>query len=294
MRNSQRSFTGLVMAAAFAIAACTQDAAAPEQQALTQAQADSLAQVITADVDAMMQGVMVANSDAGVPSAAIDLGDRPGGSGRCVPARSPETPANSDGDPVVDSVRLDFSGCVISTARATITYSGTIDVIDPTPTETDHAVKTVYTDFTRSVMELASGRITSTQQNGVRLSLRNASVLQHSETDFRTEVTYPDGSTALHVKDWSSTFTADVPGSIIRGPLPSGTWDITGSSSWTRGDRSHSITVSTDPDLHYNAGCTVAPKFDAGKLTTIVTRRGTTSTVTIEFTACGQYTVTKT
>jgi hypothetical protein len=294
MRNLERRLTGLVLGAALVlgVAACNNDTAAPEQSILSKAQADSLAQVLTADVDAMVQGASVSNSDVvAVPSTAVDLGDRLGA--RCVPARSPESPTNSDTDPVVDSVRLDFSGCVISTPRAAITYSGTIDIIDPTPTETDHAVKTVYTDFTRSTTELGSGRTTSVEQNGTRLFLRNASTVQHSESDFRTDVTFPDGSTASHVKDWSSTFTADVPGSITRGPLPSGTWDITGNSTWTRGDRSHSLTVSTDPDLHYNASCTVGPKFDAGKLTAVVTRRGTTSTVTIEFTACGQYTVTR-
>jgi len=295
MRSFERKLTGLALGTALAlgIAACNQDAAGPGQPALTDAQAGSLAQVVAADVDAMVQGAAVSNSDiAAFPTAGIELGDHPGW--RCMPARSPATPTNSDADPVPDSVRLDFTGCVISTPRATITYSGTIDLIDPTPAETDHAVKTVYIDFTRSATELISGRTTSVRQNGVRLFLRNASILQHTESDFRTDVTFPDGSTASHVKDWSSTFTADVAGSITRGPLPSGTWSITGNSTWTRGDRSHSLAVSTDPVLHYDAGCTVAPKFDSGKLTVVVTRGERTSTVTIEFTACGQYTVTRT
>src|SRR5439155_215529 len=75
--------------------------------------------------------------------------------------------------------------------------------------------------------------------------------------------------------------------------LPSGTLSIDGTSTWTRGTNSYSLTVSTDPVLHYNASCTVRPKFDAGTIKTTVTRNGTTSTVTIAFTACGQYTVTR-
>ena len=66
-----------------------------------------------------------------------------------------------------------------------------------------------------------------------------------------------------------------------------------GTSSWTRGQRSYSLTVTTNPPLHYNASCTAAPRFDAGKLTAVVVRNSQTVTVTIEFTACGEYTVTR-
>lgn len=294
MRNRERKLASLAlgMALALAIAACSNDAAGPGQPTLTQAEADLLAQAVTADVDAMLQGAGMSNSDdVRLPAAPVELGDHPGA--RCVPDRSPSPPQNSDADPVPDSVRLDFTGCVISTPRATITYSGTIDIIDPTPVDSDFAVKTVYTAFTRSQTRLISGNTTSVTLNGTRSFLRNSSVLQHTERNFRTDITFPDGSAAAHVKNWSSTFTADVAGSITRGPLPSGTWAISGSSTWTRGDRSYALTVSTDPVLHYDGSCTEAPRFDSGKLTAVVTRGERTSTVTIAFTACGQYTVTR-
>src|SRR5438309_438390 len=91
-----------------------------------------------------------------------------------------------------------------------------------------------------------------------------------------------------------STFTADAAGSIQPDArLPSGTLSIDGTSTWTHGTNSYALTVSTNPVLHYNASCTARPKFDAGTLKTTVTRNSTTSTVTIAFTACGQYTVTR-
>ncbi len=294
MRTLKRDLIRFLLGAGLALgaAACNKEAAGPGQPALTQAQADSLAQAVTADVDAVVEGAAFGLWDGALlPAAPFELGDGPGS--RCVPTRTPATPTNSDADPVPDSVRFDYSGCVVSTPRATVTYSGTIDVIDPTPTDSDRAVKTVYTDFTRTQTGLISGYTRSVEQNGARLFLRTSSVLQHTETHFRTDVTFADGTTASHVKDWSSTFTADVPGSITHGPLPSGTWDIRGTSSWTRGDRSYALTVKTDPALHYDASCTEAPMFDSGTLTAVVTRGDSTSTVTIEFTACGHYTVTK-
>ena len=83
-------------------------------------------------------------------------------------------------------------------------------------------------------------------------------------------------------------------GSIqIGSPLPSGTWSIAGSSTWTSGPLSYSLSASTSQPLHFNASCTVDPRFDAGTLVIAVTKNSATSNVTIQFTACGQYTVTR-
>ncbi len=115
-----------------------------------------------------------------------------------------------------------------------------------------------------------------------------------TSTNLQTQYLFADGSTATHLRNWSATFTADVAGSIKPDTtLPSGTWSITGTSSWTRGSNTWSLTVQTNPALHYNATCTLAPRFDSGTLTAVVTQGSKASTVTIKFTACGQYTVTR-
>jgi hypothetical protein len=69
--------------------------------------------------------------------------------------------------------------------------------------------------------------------------------------------------------------------------------NIAGTATFTRDTNSFALTVSTDPVLHYNAACTVRPKFDAGTLKATVTKNGATSNVTIAFTACGTFTVTR-
>jgi hypothetical protein len=51
-----------------------------------------------------------------------------------------------------------------------------------------------------------------------------------------------------------------------------------------------SITITTS-GLHYDTSCTVAPKFDAGTVTAVVTRGSQVTNVVIQHTACGQYTV---
>jgi len=172
------------------------------------------------------------------------------------------------------------------------TVRGTIDIVDPTPAVADRSVKTVFTDLTW--VHVRDGKVRSLVVNGTRETDRDASVIAQIEKDFKSTYTFPDGSTASHDRTWNSTFTADAAGSIQPDArLPSGTLSIDGTSTWTHGTNSYALTVSTNPVLHYNASCTARPKFDAGTLKTTVTRNSTTSTVTIAFTACGQYTVTR-
>ncbi len=257
---------------------------------LTQQEAQSVADVIVADA-ASLADAAAYNTTSGVAMASAPASTT---TSQPCPAISPLPVVNRDGDMPPDSVHFDFTGCIIQQPLETITLSGAIDYVDPTPTTTDHSRRVRFTDFTRTVMKILSGRTTSVELNGVRTFTGTADALEHSETNFRTDYTYADGSTATHLKTWSSTFTADVPGSIQFGsPLPSGTWNITGTSTWTRGDRTYSLSVTTNPPLHYNADCTVAPKFDAGTISAVVTRNGQTMNITVQFTACGQYTVTR-
>src|SRR5207247_10970129 len=158
----------------------------------------------------------------------------------------------------------------------------------------EHAVKRVFTDFKRLTVNLVSRGKSSVTNSAERMASHDGTTLRSSETNFRTDYLFANGGTAEHVRTWESIFTADFAGWIMRDALlPSGTWSVNGTSSWTRGQRSYSLTVTTNPALHYNASCPAAPRFDAGKLTAVVVRNSQTVTVTIEFTACGEYTVTR-
>src|SRR3989449_1893940 len=258
--------------------------------ALTQQEAQSVADVVVADAASLADATSY-DAASGVPMASVPASAT---TAQPCPAISPLPVVNRDADMPPVSVPFDSTGCVIQRPLEPVTLSGMIDFVDPTPTVPDHSHRTRFTDFTRTVTKLLSGRTTSIELNGVRTFTGTADALEHSETNFRTDYTYADGSTATHVKTWSSTFTADVPGSIAFGsPLPSGIWNIAGTSTWTHGDRTYSLSVTTNPPLHYNADCTVAPKFDAGTISAVVTRSSGMTTITVQFTACGQYTVTR-
>lgn len=288
--HTHRTLAAVAALLAIAVAACDKNPGNPANPALDGAEAQVLAQVVASDIDGLPEAAAydpAMNPPMFAPSASGSSGPE------CV-TRSPDPAANSDGDPVPDSVRLTYANCIFSRPTVTVELNGIVDILDLNPTVTDHSIKWVVTDFTRDVTHVTSGETTSTVENGTRLVSASSSVLQHQLIDFTSEVTFPNGAMALHEKDWATTFTADVEGSISpRQPLPSGTWVIDGSSTWSHGERSASLDVSTEVPLHYNAECTVAPKFDAGKLVIVMTRGDRTTTVEIVYTACGEYTVTR-
>ncbi|HET8624553.1 MAG TPA: hypothetical protein VFM14_13400 [Gemmatimonadales bacterium] len=279
---------GLMLAG---LSACADDGAGPSSGALTQAQAELAAEAVSDDADAQVDALTSSAADA----ASFAAGRAPFGA-QCtpVPNVSP-VPVDTDGDVVPDSVRFTFDPpCVLSLALRTITLTGIIDVVDPTPVDLDWARRLRFADFRTTRERLLSGAAVSALRNGVRTVTGNADALHHDVTAFTTEFTHADGSVTAHTRTWSSDFTADIPGSIGRNePLPSGTWDISGSSTWTRENGEWSASVTTNPALHYDAACSEAPRFDGGTLTLVVTRGGSTSTVTIEYTTCGEHEVTR-
>src|SRR5256886_7229547 len=268
----------LVAATALALGLAACSSMESPNAVLTQQEAQSVADVVVADAASLADAASY-DAASGVPMASAPANAT---TAQPCPTISPLPVVNRDGDMPPDSVHFDFTGCIIQQPLETITLSGAIDYVDPTPTTADHSRRVRFTDFTRTVTKLLSGRTTSIELNGVRTFTGTADALEHSETNFRTGYTYADGSTATHVKTWSSTFTADGPGPIAFGsPPPSLAWNNAGTSTWTPRERADSLSVTTNPPLHYNADCTVAPKFDAGTITAGVDRHSQTNDNTL-------------
>ena len=295
-RHLRRLAAGVAAVALAAVAACTNETTSPTSSnsntpALSVPDANLLGEAVAADAESELDGATLSGGMF-LPGLAGPIAPFASGTAFCTPTRTPSTPVDADGDRVPDAVHIEFTDCAFSSATEADTVRGAIDISDPTPTVADRSVKTAFTALTW--VHVRDGRRRSLELDGSRETIRDASVISQVEKDFKSTYTFPDGSTASHDRNWNSTFTADAAGSIQPDArLPSGTLSIDGTSTWTRGTNSYSLTVSTDPVLHYNASCTVRPKFDAGTIKTTVTRNGTTSTVTIAFTACGQYTVTR-
>jgi hypothetical protein len=212
---------------------------------------------------------------------------------------SPASPVNTDGDAVPDSVRFDYSDCGFSRAGGNIIDSlgGFIDFIDPLPADSSVGVKHRFTNFTFKRINVPFPRRSYVAvRNGVREWGGSADTLGHTITDFTTTWTHlQSGRTSSHVRNWTGKFTADAAGSIMVGAdLPAGLWTVNGTGTWSTESRSWTLQTSTTTPLHFNPACTNYPRLDAGELTVVVSRNSSQTTVTVDFTACGQYTVTRT
>ena len=211
---------------------------------------------------------------------------------------SPLPPVNSDGDIVPDSLRFDFAGCVFTHHMGQVTDSldGTIDIVDPLPLATSHGARFVFTDFTRArTNETFPARSFIAVHNGTREWGASPDTLGHTITNFVSQWTHPGGFTSTHRKDWVGKFTALTPGTIQPGqPLPAGSWTLDGTSEWERGGRTWSVVTTTTDPLVFDPACAVPPRLTGGSLHLVVTRDGVVTDVDIVFTACGQYTVTRT
>lgn len=290
--RTRRFLETLAGAAVLCLAACS-ERTGPQQPALTAAQADSIGQVLVADAQAELDVATAGGGPGFVPGAAppIVTGSSPF---TCHVDVSPTPPVNSDGDRVADSVRVTFSDCVFTFRRGSDTVRGIIDVVDPTPVNTDHALKLAFTDFAR-VHVNHDALMSSITWNGSRQVIRDSAKISQTAVDFRTDILFRDASTATHLRNWDALFTADSAGAIRDDWwLPSGPLTITGTSTFTHGDHSFALDVTTPTALHFDATCQDRPKFDSGTLVVVATRNGATSTITITFTGCGQFTLTKT
>jgi len=277
--------------------ACS-DSSSPESASdeLTAAQADSLAEVITQDADELVAASEFSSTSAVILRHHVRIiphffpGPPP-----CDPAISPDPLSNSDSDAIPDSARFDFTGCSFTRGPFDVSVGGTIDLIDPSPTVPEFAIRLVFNDFGRTWTNTQTNRTRSVIHNGTRQISANADELNHSISNFLTEYTFASGATATHVRNWTGHFDAEVPGSIaLDAPLPSGDWSFAGSSTWTKGARTWGVQTTTTTALHYDPACSVAPRFTSGQLMLTVTRNGHIVNVTIDFTGCGQYTVTRT
>jgi hypothetical protein len=292
LRPSRR-MAALAIAFGIAIAACSEQATTPGA-ILSQAQADSLGDVVVANVQNELDAATASGGIGFVPGAGFSSPVLAPPT-HCVPEISPLPPTNSDGDRVPDSIRITFTDCVIGFRHGADTIRGSIDIIDPTPLATDHSLKQVFTDFARVFVD-RHGHFASITTNGARQAIRDSSELSQHATDFRTDYLFGNGDAASDVRNWDVVFTADVDGSITRdAPLPSGTLTVDGISTFTRNSNTvFQLQATTSTPLHYDATCADRPRFDTGAVTVEVTRKGTTATIMIEFMGCGQYTVTRT
>src|SRR3989442_1193030 len=168
-RRVWRLTAGTITVAVFT--ACSPDSPSTSPTpVLTQPEANAVAEVVATDAASLAGGATL-DAATGMPFAVAPMPGAPAlatSSASCTPTRTPSPPTNSDGDPVPDSVRIDFTGCTFTGDAHSVTLSGSIDIVDPTPAITDRAFRTRSNAFTRTVTNAAPGTTRSLFQNARR------------------------------------------------------------------------------------------------------------------------------
>lgn len=300
-----------ILAAAL-LAACSGDSTSPTSNpnAMTTQEANAAADVVVDDMGDEVEGATSTNVSTGfyVSSAqagvALSAGPRPWWLSACTPA--PTKTVSADGF----TTTWTFNNCTISRLipLQTIVRNGVVAV-----TRQTGLWQLAFTNFKKetTLVFFRSGTqvtLSNTRTGTRKITKDDGTVLTHEifgatpSDGFRTDFVGPDGGTGTHLRKWSSTFTADVASTIaVDTPLPAGKWALNGSSEWTRtkddSTKTWSFQAQTGADgVHYNPACDApGPQFDSGTLTLVATnKKNETTTIQISFTACGQYTVTKT
>ena len=296
-------------AAALGLAACSSPPpTGPTAPGMSQTEANGAADVIVSDMSDQTDG---ATSTSSSPSFSMTA----------APVQTPSLAVAATGAwyftacspaPTVtvngSTTSYVFNNCAISrlVPLETLTRNGQVDVTLGAGSRT-----LVFTNFEKTWerVSFVTGQeiTTSARLNGTRSISDDGTTLQHhvygtgdpASSFFQTDYVFADQSTAEHQRNWQGTFTADVASSIVPDqPLPAGMWSVTGNSTFTRNQGTSGQKVwtfsTTGSGVHYNPACTSAPQFDAGTLTgqAANAQTGTTTTFTITFTACGQYTAT--
>jgi hypothetical protein len=297
--TTNRWLVGAGLSATVALGACSESPSSVSSNGLSDIEAAELASVIVDDAEAFADASTY-DTDHGIRVDVFDphRGDGPArffGRLPCRPTLIPEDPANVDGDRVPDAVLLDFSGVTCGMGEVMVAMGGTLGIEDPAIP--GFGVRFIFTNLSKMITRGDQSR--SVTWNGTRQIVGSpsnpGSQLTHTVTNFTTSFAFPNGNTAEHMKNWNAMFVADVAGSIQHGArLPSGTWSFDGNSTWVRNESAtFNVVIQTTTPLHFNAECTVAPRFDAGVIVAQVSRNGETTTVTIEHTECGQKIITR-
>ncbi len=309
LRWTPSALPALALGAALFVGACnsTSSTAPGTTAALTQADANAASDVIVSDAANLVEGATstdVATAFSLQGGAAVLQPAFAGFGGwygtACTPAPTVTTTGNT--------TSIVYDNCTITRPMPleTIVRNGEVDITRETGARTV-VFKALSRSWTRVSFRTGATITSSETRNGTRHTSNDGTTLTHqvfglgdpATTFFTTDYVHDDGKASKHERNWQATFTADVAGGIVHDqPLPAGNWNITGQSTWTRqpgtADQKQWSFSTSAQALHYNPACDKAPQFDSGTMTVTASnpQKNTTSTFTITFTACGQYTTT--
>lgn len=205
------------------------------------------------------------------------------------PCVTPSSAADTDGDGVPNDASYTFTAppCRYTGVRGfTLDVVGQLRVTDPAPETAGFGADISVTNLRFSLVAEDSDRNYSVTRNG-SMTLSGGPAGLELATELQVLRTFTGLPDAAVEHDWVLGFDPEATLQINQ-PLPSGSLTVAGTVSWSRGDESFELTVTTITPLHYNAACDeTGQRFDGGELAVSGTFGETPGAVHIEWGACG-------
>ncbi|GEM85225.1 hypothetical protein [Meiothermus hypogaeus] len=225
----------------------------------------------------------------------------PSGSGNCTLSTTPSPPADADDDGVPADATTTYDCSYTSPSGTSYSLNGSIRLQDTNDNQPYSGYSVTFNSF-RSRVSSSNLSVERTLNGSYSMDKQDATLFKisknytHNVTKTALNNTYT-GSLVFNV---SKTYAPDNDGDS--NPWNAGTITVDkanpGSATWSRNSITRNLIWYTDPTLHWNRSACQNPlgrlmNFDSGAKEYVYTNPASEkSTLRIEFSACGQFTVT--
>ena len=232
-------------------------------------QLNDIGEAVADEVDQSVESMTLEGAAAGKASAqsaaSFSLAGAPPGTGCATVSSSTDT--DGDGAPDLATYTFALPACSFTGFRGgTLEITGSVDLSDPTPAVADFAYQATLHDlefkFTGPMGNLSFTAV----RNGTRMLTGNAAGASLSN-QITVERTFPVRQPATVSHNLLLTFTPDQGESLALGqPLPNGTFEKSGTLTWTRGSTTRTFAITTVDPLVWDASCTTDRKIASGEI----------------------------
>lgn len=197
-------------------------------------------------------------------------------------------PGDIDSDGVPDDTTLTYNCTKTGAGGRSVSITGQRKIKDP-DTANPNTVKGFDMEIINLVHDfknVGGNTVLKHTRNGTRQPRLSANLLQfkHQLTTLREKTGQPQ---ATIVNNLNLTFTPNAGLAINFGsPLPSGTVELTGNFSYTKGGNARNVVVTTVAPLQHDSTC-ASQRFVGGVLQAVVGGTGPSGTITVSFQSCG-------
>jgi hypothetical protein len=290
MRRSLWTTTGSTLAAILVVSlsGCSDSTNPSGGAEITAAEANDIGEAVADEVDQALGALTVEGVAAGEiagQSAALHsmAGFTPPGTSCATVSSSEDT--DGDGAPDLATYTFALPACSWTGFRGgTLEITGSVDISDPTPTDFDFAYQATLHDLMFKFTGPQGNLSFTAVRNGTRVLTGNASGLALSN-NITVDRTFPVRQPASVSHNLLLTFTPAQGEALALGqPLPDGTFEKSGTFTWTRGNTTRTFAVTTVEPLVWDASCTTDRKIASGEIHATLGNGGYVKTV---WTGCG-------